>query len=317
MMSHLLGLEDIDLFTIKQILDQAKKFKEIFTRPIKQVPTLRGKTIAQLFYESSTRTRASFDMAIKTLGASSLNLNIAVSSVNKGETLIDTARNLEAMGVDAIIIRHPMSGAPYLLSKYLKIPIINAGDGQHEHPTQALLDIYTMREICPNLRGKTVLIVGDIAHSRVARSNIWGLLKLGAKVIVVGPSVFIPKDIVNMGVSVSNDLDKVLPKADFINVLRIQLERKGSDIFPSQREYTNLFGITETRIKKAKKNVVVMHPGPINRGVEIDSAVADGPYNVILNQVNNGITIRMAIIYLLLIRAVTKSATYTRSQSKK
>ena len=299
-MQHLLGLEGIDLQTIQLIFDQASKFKEIFHRQIKQVPTLRGKNIVSLFYENSTRTRASFDLAAKTLGASSVVMNVASSSVNKGETLIDTARNLEVMGIDGIIIRHQMSGAPHLLAQKLKIPIINAGDGWHEHPTQALLDIYTMQEACPNLKGKKVIIVGDIAHSRVARSNIWGLLKLGAKITVVGPPIFIPKDINKMGVSVSYDLDSVLPEADFINVLRIQLERQGTNIFPSQREYTNLYGITEERIKKAKKNVVIMHPGPINRGVEIDSAVADGPYNVILNQVNNGVAIRMAIIYLLL-----------------
>ncbi|MFC1478407.1 aspartate carbamoyltransferase catalytic subunit [Candidatus Margulisiibacteriota bacterium] len=299
-MKHLLGLENTDLKTIQLIFDQARTFKEIFRRPIKQVPTLRGKNVVSLFYESSTRTRASFDLAVKSLGASSVSMNVATSSINKGETLIDTARNLEVMGIDAIIIRHPMSGAPDLLAQRLNIPVINAGDGWHEHPTQALLDMYTMLEACPDLKGKKVIIVGDIAHSRVARSNIWGLLKMGVKVTVVGPSIFIPKDIDKMGVSVSNNLDEVLPDADFINVLRIQLERKGSDVFPSQREYTSLFGITEERIKKAKKNVVIMHPGPINRGVEIDSAVADGPYNVILNQVNNGVAIRMAIIYMLL-----------------
>ncbi|MFH1428601.1 MAG: aspartate carbamoyltransferase catalytic subunit [Candidatus Margulisiibacteriota bacterium] len=304
-MKHLIGLEDIDLKTIQLIFDQARTFKEIFQRPIKQVPTLRGKNVVSLFYESSTRTRASFDLAVKSLGASSVSMNVATSSVNKGETLIDTARNLEVMGIDAIIIRHPMSGAPNLLAQRLNIPVINAGDGWHEHPTQALLDIYTMNEACPDLSGKKVIIVGDIAHSRVARSNIWGLLKMGVKVTVVGPSIFIPKDIDKMGVSVSNNLDEVLPEADFINVLRIQLERKGSDVFPSQREYTSLFGITEERIKKAKKNVRIMHPGPINRGVEIDSAVADGPYNVILNQVNNGVAIRMAIIYMLLSRSTS------------
>ena len=299
-MQHLLGLEDIDLKTIQLIFDQARMLKEIFLRPIKQVPTLRGKNIVSLFYENSTRTRASFDLAAKTLGASSVVMNVATSSVSKGETLIDTARNLEVMGIDAIIIRHQMSGAAQLLAQHLNIPIINAGDGCHEHPTQALLDIYTMLEVTPSLKGKKVVIVGDIAHSRVARSNIWGLLKMGAKVTVVGPSIFIPKDITKMGVTVSHNLDAVIPDADFINILRIQLERKGSDIFPSQREYTALYGITEERINKAKKKVVIMHPGPINRGVEIDSTVADGPYNVILNQVNNGVAIRMAIIYLLL-----------------
>jgi aspartate carbamoyltransferase catalytic subunit len=299
-MRHLLGLEHINLKTIRLIFDHAKNFKEIFQRPIKQVPTLRGKNIVSLFYENSTRTRASFDLAAKTLGASSVVMNIATSSVNKGETLIDTARNLAVMGIDAIIVRHPMSGAPHFLARHVNIPVINAGDGWHEHPTQALLDIYTMLEVCPRLHGKKVLIVGDIMHSRVARSNIWGLLKMGAKVTVVGPSIFMPKDIAKMGVNVSYDLDAVLPEADFINVLRVQLERHGADAFPSRREYTTLYGITEERIKKAKKKVVIMHPGPINRGVEIDSAVADGPYNVILNQVNNGVAIRMAIIYFLL-----------------
>jgi aspartate carbamoyltransferase catalytic subunit len=299
-MNHCLGLEDLDLKTIRLIFDQARQFKEIFTRPIKQVPTLRGKTIASLFYESSTRTRASFDLAAKALGASTLGLNVATSSVNKGESLIDTVRNLEAMGIDAVIIRHQNSGAPHLVAKHVNIPVINAGDGFHEHPTQALLDMYTMLEICPDLKGKHVLIVGDIAHSRVARSNIWGLQKLGAKVTVVGPSIFMPKDVHQLGVQVSHELDAVLPEADFVNVLRVQLERRGGDVFPSRREYTALFGITEARIQRAHKKLVIMHPGPINRGVEIDSAVADGPYNVILNQVNNGVAIRMAIMYWLL-----------------
>lgn len=299
-MENLLGLENTSIEDIKLIFDQAKKFKEVFKRQIKQVPALRGKNIVLMFYEPSTRTKTSFEIAAKALSASTLDFSVSFSSVNKGETLIDTARNLSAMGVDGIIIRHKNSGVVNLLAKNIDIPIINAGDGWHEHPTQALLDIYTMLEAKPTLKGKTVLIVGDIAHSRVARSNIWGLLKFGAKVIVVGPSIFMPKDIEKMGVEVSFDLDKALPKADFINVLRIQLERRGSDIFPSLSEYTELYGITEDRIKNAKKDLVIMHPGPINRGVEIDSAVADGPYNVILNQVNNGVAIRMAIIYLLL-----------------
>lgn len=282
------------------ILNQAVAFKEVIDRPVKKVPALVGKSIVTLFYEPSTRTRTSFGLAGKLLGADTINISVETSSVKKGETLIDTAENLQAMGVDAIVLRHPKSGAPHFLASRLKASVINAGDGRNEHPTQGLLDIFTMREMKGSLKNKKVVIVGDIAHSRVARSNIWGLKLLDAKIIVCGPQTLLPWDIKKMGVEVETDLDKALAGADFINVLRLQLERQAGGLFPSIREYHQLFGITAQRLKKAKPDVVVMHPGPMNRAVEISSEVADGPFNVILDQVKNGVAVRMALLYLLL-----------------
>jgi aspartate carbamoyltransferase catalytic subunit len=273
---------------------------EVMKRPVPRVPALNGKSIALLFYEPSTRTRTSFEMAAKMLSASTTSLTMSSSSVVKGETLIDTVKNVEVMGIDAIVIRHSASGAAALVDENVKASVINAGDGANEHPSQGLLDIYTMREKKGALKGKKVVIVGDIAHSRVARSNLWGLLKLGAKVSLVGPPTLIPAGIEASGAKVSYDLDTEIRDADFINVLRIQLERQQKGLFPSIEEYHELFGITSERLKKARPDVVVMHPGPINRGVEISSEVADGPFNVILDQVTNGVAIRMAIFFLLL-----------------
>ncbi len=299
----LLGLKDLTAEEITFILDQARSFKEVFKRPIKQVPALRGKTIVNLFYEPSTRTRTSFDMAVKMLGAGTNNIAVAASSVQKGETLIDTVRNLEMTGIAGIIIRHNMSGAPHLVAKSVQVPVINAGDGFNEHPTQGLLDIFTMREAKGDLKGKHVAIVGDIMHSRVARSNIWGLKKLGAEVTVVSPPTLMPKDVETMGVNLSYDLNKVMPTLDFINILRMQSERQQGDVFiPSRREYNRLFGLSAERMKLAKKGLVVLHPGPMNRGTEIDTEVADGPNNVILEQVTNGVAVRMAVIFILLSR---------------
>ncbi len=296
----LLGLKDLSVDEIKLILRTSRSMKEVASRPIPKVPTLLGKHIVTLFYEASTRTRTSFNMAAKILSANITNVAISSSSVVKGENLIDTIKNLEVMGVDALIIRHGMAGAPHLAAKNSAASIINAGDGFDEHPTQALLDIFTMEEKRGKLTGKKVLIVGDIAHSRVARSNIWGLTKLGAKVTVIGPPTMIPKDIEAMGVNVSYNLDQEIKDADFINMLRIQKERQDGDLFPSVEEYHKLFGLNSERMKKAKKDVVVMHPGPINRGIEMTSEIADGPYNVILEQVTNGVAVRAALLFLLL-----------------
>lgn len=298
--NSLLGLKDLSADQIKLILNQASSFKEVIARPIKKVPALVGRSLVTLFYEPSTRTRTSFGLAGKLLGADTVNISVETSSVCKGETLIDTVANLEAMGIDAIIIRHSMSGAPHLVAAHSKSVVINAGDGFNEHPTQGLLDIYTMQEKKGELAGKKVIIVGDIAHSRVARSNIWGLTKLGAEVTVVGPPTLIPQDIEKMGVKVSYEIEPVLKDADFINVLRIQKERMTEVFFPSIREYSQLYCITKERLQLAGPDVIVMHPGPINRGVEISSDVADGPFNVILEQVSNGVAVRMAILYLLL-----------------
>ncbi|MBU1026693.1 MAG: aspartate carbamoyltransferase catalytic subunit [Candidatus Margulisbacteria bacterium] len=296
----LLGLKDLSLEEIKLILNTARSMKEVAARPIPKVPTLLGKHIITLFYEASTRTRTSFNMAAKILSANITNVAISSSSVVKGENLIDTVKNLEVMGTDAIIIRHSMAGAPHLAAANIKASVINAGDGFNEHPTQGLLDIFTMQEKKGKLKGKKVLIVGDIYHSRVARSNIWGLTKLGAKVVVVGPPTMIPKDIEQLKVKVSYNLDQEIEDADFINMLRIQKERQEKGLFPSIEEYHRLYGLNIERMKKAKKDVVVMHPGPINRGVEITSEVADGPYNVILDQVTNGVAVRAALLFLLL-----------------
>ncbi len=296
----LLGLKNLTAEEINLILDTASGMAEVMKRPIPRVPALNGKSIALLFYEPSTRTRTSFEMAAKMLSASTTSMTMSSSSAVKGETLIDTVKNIEVMGIDAIVIRHSASGAATLVDDNVKASIINAGDGSNEHPSQGLLDIYTMREKKGPLKGKKVVIVGDIAHSRVARSNIWGLTKLGAKVSVVAPPTLMPAEIEKMGVKASYDLDEEIRDADFINVLRIQLERQQKGLFPSIEEYVKLYGITAQRLKKARSDVIIMHPGPINRGVELSSEVADGPFNVILDQVTNGVAVRMAIFFLLL-----------------
>ena len=294
----LLGLQDLSADDISLIFKTADSMKEVLARPIPRVPALQGKTIGLLFSEPSTRTRVSFEIAARNLSAATTSLTLSTSSIKKGESLIDTVRNLEAAGVDALIIRHNMSGAPHLVAQNIKGSVINAGDGGHEHPTQGLLDMFTMREKKGTLRGKNVVIVGDIAHSRVARSNIFGLITMGARVTVVGPPTLIPVGIEEMGVKVSTKLDEAIESADFINVLRIQYERQAGSRIPSIEEYIKFYGITAARMKKAKKDVLVLHPGPMNRGVEISSEVADGPFNVILDQVKNGVAIRMAVLFL-------------------
>lgn len=295
----LLGLEYLTADEITTILDTARAFSEISTRPIKKVPALRGKTVVNLFYEPSTRTRASFELAEMRLSADIINFNVSVSSVSKGETLLDTVRNLCAYKVDVIVIRHSMSGAPMYLARKVDCSVVNAGDGQHEHPTQALLDIYTLREKLGELRGRHVVIVGDVAHSRVARSNIWGLTKLGARVTVVGPPTLLPREIERLGVQVTTDLDAALRDADAVNMLRIQREREKQVLFPSLREYAKLFGLGQERLRRHAPGVIVMHPGPINRGVELSGSVADGPNSVILEQVTNGLAVRMAVLFLV------------------
>jgi aspartate carbamoyltransferase catalytic subunit len=296
----LLGIKDLSVEEIKLILDTARSMKEVMSRPIPKVHTLLGKHIVTIFYEPSTRTRTSFNTAAKVLSANITNVAISSSSVAKGENLIDTVKNLEVMGLDCIVIRHSMGGAPHLAAKNCNASVINAGDGFNEHPTQGLLDIFTMIEKKKTVKGKKVLIVGDISHSRVARSNIWGLKKLGAEVVVVGPPTMIPEGIEEMGARVSYKFDEEIKDADFINMLRIQRERQEKGLFPSVEEYAKLYGLNGDRMKKAKKDVIVMHPGPINRGVEITSDVADGPNNVILEQVTNGVAVRTALLFLLL-----------------
>ncbi len=296
---HLLGLEGLLKEEIDLILDTAETFKEILERPIKKVPTLRGATVLNLFYEPSTRTRISFELAEKRLSADLVNFSTSTSSVKKGETLKDTVKNIEAMKIDIVVIRHQSSGTPYFLTQCLTSSIINAGDGAHEHPTQGLLDLFTLREKYKKLEGLRVVIVGDIKHSRVARSNIWGLKTMGASVAVCGPTTLMPYEIEKMGVAVYSNLDQALEGADVVNVLRIQLERQKGGLLPSLREYSNEFGINAERLKKLNPNFTIMHPGPINRGIEITPEVADGPYSVILNQVTNGVAIRMAVLYLL------------------
>jgi aspartate carbamoyltransferase catalytic subunit len=295
----LLGLEYLDKEEIDLILETAIPFKELFTRSVKKVPPLRGKTVVLLFYEPSTRTRTSFELAAKRLSADVLNISASTSSVAKGESLIDTAKTLEAMKADFVVIRHSMAGAPQILARTISASIINAGDGTHEHPTQGLLDMFTIWEKKGRLSGLKVAIVGDILHSRVARSNIWGLNKMGAKVYVVGPATLIPPRIEDMGVKVYYDLDEIIDELDVINVLRIQMERQKENLFPSLREYTEIFGITDERLKRAKEGLLVMHPGPMNRGIEISSSVADSSRSVITEQVTNGIAVRMAVLYLL------------------
>ena len=295
----LLGLEDLSREEIESILTTAESFKEITTREIKKVPALRGKTVVNLFYEPSTRTRVSFEIAAKRLSADVINIAAETSSVRKGETLTDTGRNIEALKADIIVIRHNASGAAAMLARHVSISVVNAGDGWHEHPTQALLDIFTLKKKLGRIEGLNVCIVGDIAHSRVARSNIWGLAKLGAKVMVCAPSILIPPGIEEMGAQITHDIDEALKNADAVNVLRMQFERDTESAFPQQLEYFKNFGITQERLEKAKKNIIVMHPGPINRGIEMSSEVADGLNSVILEQVTNGIAVRMAVLFLV------------------
>jgi aspartate carbamoyltransferase catalytic subunit len=295
----LLGLEDLSREEIELILSTTESFKEVSSREIKKVPALRGKTVVNLFYEPSTRTRVSFEVAAKRLSADVINIATETSSVKKGETLIDTGKNIQALNADIIVVRHNASGAAKMLARHVDISVVNAGDGWHEHPTQALLDIFTLKEKLGKIEGLQVSIVGDIAHSRVARSNIWGLTKLGAKVTVCAPKMLIPPGIEQMGVCVTDDIGRALKSADAVNVLRMQFERDSGAAFPEQLEYFKKFGITSERLEKAKKNIVVMHPGPLNRGIEISSAVADGANSVILEQVTNGIAIRMAVLYLV------------------
>jgi aspartate carbamoyltransferase catalytic subunit len=295
----LLGLEELTQSEIEFILSTAESFKEVSSREIKKVPALRGKTVVNLFYEPSTRTRVSFEVAAKRLSADVINIASETSSVKKGETLIDTGRNIEALKADIIVMRHNYSGAPALLARHLNISVVNAGDGWHEHPTQALLDIFTLKEKLGKIKGLKITIIGDIAHSRVARSNIWGLTKLGAKVTVCAPPMLIPAGIKEMGAEVCDNIDKALVEADAVNVLRMQFERDEQNAFPKQMEYFKNFGVTEERLSKAKKNIIVMHPGPINRGIEMSSEVADGSNSVILEQVTNGIAVRMAVLFLV------------------
>jgi aspartate carbamoyltransferase catalytic subunit len=295
----LLGIVDLTPDEIALVLDTAEAMKEVGTRPIKKVPALRGKTVVNLFFEPSTRTRTSFEIAEKRLSADTLNIAIGTSSVVKGETLADTALNLEAMNPDMIVLRHASSGACHLLARICRSAIINAGDGMHEHPTQALLDAFTIRERKKQLKGLKVAIIGDLLHSRVLRSNIHLLTKMGANVWVCGPPTLIPAHIRRFGVTATSSVDEAVAEADVVMLLRIQLERMEGAYFPSLREYYRVFGMTEARLKRAKSDVMIMHPGPMNRGVEIASEVADGPYSVILDQVANGVAVRMAVLYLL------------------
>lgn len=300
-MKDLLGLESLSAEQIGYILDVARPMKNLFTRSIKKVPALRGRTVALLFFEPSTRTRSSFELAAKRLSADTLSFTASTSSVTKGESLLDTAKTYEAMKVDFLVMRHAASGAPELVASAVKAHVINAGDGSHEHPTQGLLDIFTILEKKRKIEGLKVVILGDILHSRVARSNLWGLTKLGAHVTVCGPSTLIPAgltDVFGPRVTVSTDLEEALDGADVINVLRLQRERQQGDYFPTLREYTELFGLTTDRLRRAKPDCLVLHPGPMNRGLEISSEVADGPRSQILDQVTNGIAVRMAVLHL-------------------
>jgi aspartate carbamoyltransferase catalytic subunit len=296
---HLLGIADLGADEIALILDTAEAMKEIAARPIKKVPTLRGRTVVNLFFEPSTRTRTSFEVAEKRLSADTLSIAVAQSSVTKGETLLDTVRNLEAMAPDMIVMRHASSGAPHLLARLCRSAIINAGDGMHEHPTQALLDAFTIREHKKRLDGLKVAIVGDLLHSRVLRSNVQLLNTMGARVWACGPATLMPADLAGFGVRATTSIDEAVADADVVMMLRIQHERMHGHFIPSTREYYSLFGLTPERVRRAKDDVIIMHPGPMNRGVEIDSDVADGPDSVILEQVANGVAVRMAVLYLL------------------
>lgn len=295
----LLGLEDLSSEQIRLILDTAEPFKEISERSIKKVPALRGSTIVNLFFENSTRTRISFEFAEKRLSADTVNVSASGSSVQKGETLVDTARNLEAMRIDMVVIRHSASGAAQFLADRIESNVINAGDGTHEHPTQGLLDLLTLRDHMGNLEGKHVCICGDVLHSRVARSNIWGLKKLGAEVAVCGPRSLLPNAIEEFGITVFERIEEAIDWSDALNVLRLQHERMTAGYIPSNREYNRVFGVSRERLERAPRDILILHPGPMNRGVEIDSDVADGPHSVILHQVTNGLAIRMAVLYLL------------------
>ena len=297
---HLLGLEGYPSEDIQTIIDTAFGFRKVLERPIKKVPSLQGKTVVNLFFEMSTRTRISFELAQKRMSADTVAFSAASSSLNKGESFKDTVQNIEAMKIDAVILRHPASGAPQHLTKFVDAIVINAGDGMHEHPTQAILDMMSLQEQFNNLEGLKVGIIGDISHSRVALSNIFGLTTMGADVMICGPSTLMPPHIEKLGVKVSYDMDEVIDWADAVNILRIQLERMGTGLYPSIREYRELFGLSVERIKRHSKDLVVMHPGPMNRGTEIDSAVADSDRAIILDQVLNGVASRMAILYLLL-----------------
>ena len=295
----LLGIAELSPAEVELILDTAESFSEVAQRPIKKVPTLRGKTVVNLFFEASTRTRSSFEIAEKRLSADALNFSAAASSLAKGESLVDTALNLQAMSPDLVVIRHAYPGAPHMLARRLAAGVINAGDGAHEHPTQALLDAFTIRRHKGRLAGLEVAVVGDIEHSRVVRSNIHLLTKLGARVTVAGPRTMMPAGLERLGVRVVYSLEEAIAGVDVLMMLRVQLERQSRMLFPSVREYFNLFGLTAERLRAAKEDVIVMHPGPMNRGVEIASEVADGPYSVILEQVAHGVAVRMAVLYLL------------------
>jgi aspartate carbamoyltransferase catalytic subunit len=296
---NILDMASLSVDEISTILDTADSMKEISQRPVKKVPALRGKTVVLFFYEPSTRTRTSFDIAAKRLSADSLSISASSSSMVKGETLIDTARNLEAMNPDVIVIRHSSAGAPHMLARMISPSIINAGDGMHAHPTQSLLDLMTVRENKGEINGLRIAIIGDISHSRVARSNCIGFTKMGAEVILSGPQTMIPKGIETLGVSVTLNVEDAICDADVIMMLRIQKERQKSFLFPSEREYARVYGLSNKRLENAKDDVLIMHPGPINRGVEIAPEVADGPYSIILDQVTNGVAVRMALLYLV------------------
>lgn len=296
---HLLGLEELSREEILHIFRTAESFQEVSTRSIKKVPALRGRVVVNLFFEDSTRTRTSFSLAAQRLSADVIEFAAARSSVTKGESLRDTVRNIEAMGVDVFVIRHQAAGAPHYITRCTGCHVINAGDGQHEHPTQGLIDIFTIRERKGRIEGLNVVIVGDISHSRVARSNLWGLTKLGANVTFVGPTTLVPRAFQEMGAKVTHNLDAALKEADVVNMLRIQRERMTSQVFPSTEEYVRLFGLTRERLKGTKPDLLILHPGPINRGVELASDVADGPNSSILRQVSNGLAIRMAVLYLV------------------
>lgn len=296
---HLLGLRDLSAEEISFILDTAEGFEQVSTRSIKKAPTLRGRVVVNLFFEDSTRTRVSFGLAANRLSADVIDFSKKSSSVSKGETLLDTAKNLEAMGIDVVVIRHSAGGAPKFLSRNINASVVNAGDGFNEHPTQALLDVYTIRKERGSLKGLKIGIAGDIAHSRVARSDIWAMTKLGAEVTLIGPPTLMPGKVEELPVKVCYKLDDVIEELDVINMLRIQFERMGQAQFPSVREYSHFFGLTVERMKRAKPDITVMHPGPINRGVEIESQVADGKNSVILKQVSNGLAVRMAVLFLV------------------
>ncbi len=296
---HLLGLEQLSVDEIRHVLETADSFKEVSTRSVKKVPALRGRVVVNVFFEDSTRTRTSFALAAQRLSADVIDFSEKNSSVNKGETLVDTARNIEAMGVDILVVRHPAAGAAEVLSRQVKCSVVNAGDGAHEHPTQGLLDLYTIRERFGRIAGLKVAIVGDISNSRVARSNIWGLTKMGAEVVLVGPPTLLPKSFEKLGVKVVHDFDSVIGSVDVINMLRVQFERIKSSQFPTVREFTRFFGLTTERFSHCKKDVFIMHPGPMNRGIEISSSIADGPQSGILKQVTNGLAVRMAVLFLV------------------